>query len=448
MEQNKMLVRGEQIIVGVSGGADSVFLLLVLCEIAREYDLTLRVVHIHHMIRGAEADADAAFVKELCQNKAVPYYLEYIPVEKLAKQWNMSVEEAGRNERYRLFQEYRKRYQADKIAVAHHRDDNAETVLFQMLRGTGLKGLSGMIPLREDGVIRPLLHCSRKEIEAWLTAHNQPWRVDSTNLSSSYGRNKVRLDILPVILEDFGEGAVGQLTSQCDVYREMDEYFSEKAKQFLEKNWQKEERAFSRETFLAEPRPIQRYICMEAMSWVCGSRRDISHVHVEALLDLIEKNTVAKKYFPYGLQVVNQYGRIVFLKPEPGMEAVKEEPESYFMEMRMKNREELKNFKENSCTKCFDYDKIKSGVILRTRQPNDWMQLYQDGRGKKLKDILIDLKIPKEQRDTIPLVALNNEILWIVGYRRSMAYRVEDNTKNVLEISMKKQKGTRDDRES
>lgn len=440
-----MLEIGDTLIVGVSGGADSVCLLLILQELSKQYQLKLIVLHVHHMIRAAEADEDAIFVQNLCQTYQIPCFIEHVPVEQLAKKYALSLEEAGRNERYRLFREYQERHQAQKIAVAHHQDDNIETVLFQMLRGTGLKGLAGMESVREDGIIRPLLCCNREEIECWLLAQNQPWRVDFTNLTREYGRNKIRLDILPAIKQAFGEGAVQQLTSQCEIYREMDDYFSSKANEFLEQYWM-ENMKFPRNNFLNEPKPIQRYICLECLSRVCQSRRDLGHVHVEELLELIQKNTVSQKNFPYGITVRNQYGMIYFEREQDNF--INETSFQYEIEMKIKVQEELKNFQENSCKKCFDYDKIKGAVILRTRQSGDWMQLYANGGKKKLKDILIDLKIPKQERDAIPLVAVGNEILWIYGHRSSQAYRVGKDTRTILEITIRKKKGTEDGREN
>lgn len=440
IKQYNMLKYADGVLVGVSGGADSVCLLLVLCALRQEYHLNIHVLHVHHMLRGAEADEDAAFVQNLCRQQQVACDTVSVDVGRLAKQQQRSVEEVGRDCRYQLFEEYRARCQLQKIAVAHHRDDNAETVLFQMLRGTGLTGLAGMRRVRADGVIRPLLSCSRSEIEQWLITQGQSWRVDSTNLLREYARNKIRLDLLPVIENSFGLGAVQQLTNQCEVYREMDDYFNQQAKSFLDVFWEEAQMRLNQVEFLAQPRPIQRYIALQCLEKARGKRKDLGHIHVDTFLELAQKQTGARRDFPYGLEVFVQYGYLYFVRKK----AQEGEKEEIPYKIQMKTTQERKNFQESSCTKCFDYDRIQGAVVLRTRQAGDWMQLYADGRKKKLKDIFIDLKIPRQQRDAIPLVAVGNEILWIVGYRTTQAYRVEEETKWILEVKITEKEGTED----
>lgn len=440
IKQYGMLSNFDGVLVGVSGGADSVCLLLVLCALRQEYQLRLRVLHVHHMLRGREADEDAAFVKDLCERHQIPCDVEYVDVAQKAKQQQRSIEEVGRDSRYQLFEEYRSRYQLQKIAVAHHRDDNAETVLFQMFRGTGLTGLAGMRRIRADGVIRPLLSCSRSEIEQWLSTQEQSWRVDSSNLLREYARNKIRLDLLPAIENAFGLGAVQQLTNQCEIYREMDDYFNWQAALFLKDYWNETQKSLNQSKFLEQPKPIQRYIALQCLEKVCKKRRDLGHTHVDAFLELAQKQTGAKRDFPYGIEGYVQYGYLYFV---PKRQA-KVEEKNLSWGIQIRTFQERKNFQENGCTKWFDYDRIRGVVVLRTRQAGDWMQLYEDGRKKKLKDIFIDLKIPRQERDSILLVAVGDEILWIVGYRVTQAYRVQEKTKCILEVKITKKEGTED----
>ena len=190
VEKHQLFSRGDKIVVGVSGGADSVCLLRLLDECRTAWELSLVVVHIKHGIRGAEAEADAAFVAEMAEQLSLPFFLVEGDVPALARESGMSEEEAGRQFRYEKLEEIRREQKADCIAVAHHRDDQAETVLFRLFRGSGARGLSGMAPVR-DRIVRPLLFAGRQEIEHYLRQQGYPWREDSTNRDTTYSRNQI-----------------------------------------------------------------------------------------------------------------------------------------------------------------------------------------------------------------------------------------------------------------
>ena len=199
---------GDKIVLGVSGGADSVCLLHLLEECRPEWDLSLVVAHIQHGIRGAEAERDAAFVAGLAERLSLPFFLVEGDVPALARDSGMSEEEAGRKFRYEQLERIRREQKADRIAVAHHRDDQAETVLFRLFRGSGARGLAGMAPMR-DRIVRPLLFAGRQEIETYLRQQGYEWREDSTNQDTVYSRNRIRREILPLIEETIN-GRAGQ----------------------------------------------------------------------------------------------------------------------------------------------------------------------------------------------------------------------------------------------
>ena len=198
VKKHEMLKTGDKIIVGVSGGADSVCLLFLLKNLRPKWQLSLEVVHIEHGIRGKESLEDADFVEKLCREWEVPFYLFRRDIPLLSKEWRCSQEEAGRRARYEAFEEVRVKTGADKIAVAHNQDDRAETILFHLARGSALRGLCGIFPVR-DHIIRPLLCLKRTEIEEILINAGLSWRTDATNQEEIYTRNKIRLQILPLI---------------------------------------------------------------------------------------------------------------------------------------------------------------------------------------------------------------------------------------------------------
>ncbi|MBO4289626.1 MAG: tRNA lysidine(34) synthetase TilS [Lachnospiraceae bacterium] len=198
-----IIEQGDRITVGLSGGADSVCLLLLLLELKQKYGLTLKAVHVHHGLRGAEADEDEVFVRDLCERLGVPLAVRHADVKAQAERTGCSVEEAGRKLRYRALRE---EAEGGKIATAHHSDDNCETILFNILRGTGFAGLAG-IPQVNGDVIRPLLHVTREQIEDYLKEKGQPYRTDATNASPAYARNRIRNELLPWLEREINAGA-------------------------------------------------------------------------------------------------------------------------------------------------------------------------------------------------------------------------------------------------
>ena len=226
--QYHMISPGDRVIAGVSGGADSVCLLRALAGYREQVPFTLFVVHVEHGIRGAESLADAAFVKGLCEALAVPFYMEAVDVTAYAREHRMTVEEAGRSVRYDCFEKLRKELGAEKIAVAHNQNDQAETVLWNLVRGSGLKGLGGIRPVR-DRIIRPLLFLGRPEIETILKDLGQPWRTDRTNLENDYTRNRLRREILPQLEKNLNHQALQHIAQAAIRLQEAQQYIEKQA---------------------------------------------------------------------------------------------------------------------------------------------------------------------------------------------------------------------------
>ncbi|MEG1575500.1 MAG: tRNA lysidine(34) synthetase TilS [Clostridium sp.] len=441
IEYNHMLYSGDGVIVGVSGGADSVCLLHLLWCLREELGIKLRALHVHHGLRGEEADRDAEFTEEFCHRLGVPCEVVKIHADEEAAAQGISVEEAGRIARYRILEEHAAGWEAEagtdidfrvKIAVAHHGDDNAETILHNLFRGSGLKGLGGMPPVRER-IIRPILWADREQILSYLTKENLIYVEDSTNEENDYTRNKLRNQILPLITSEINKQAVRNILQAGERIRGADCYFEEKATAWLER-WSEGEVDRVPMAPLREEAPIvQAYIIREALKNNHIPLKDITSKHIEEIQTLLSKQSGKKTDLPYGISVEHEYGWLKFTKREKNNEIHRGNPPELNMKVFLyENQYEIP---EKRYTKWFDYDKIKSTPCVRYRQTGDFIMLAGEKR-KTVKAFMIDEKIPVRMREEIPLLADGSHILWIIGYRISEYYKVTEDTTNILEVQL------------
>ena len=493
ISEHQMLERGDRLVVGVSGGADSVCLLRLLHGCRERYELDLFAVHVNHGLRGEEAARDEAFVLELCEQLVIPCRSVHLDIREEAKRLQRSEEEAGREWRYRAFLEEAKRQGCTKLAVAHHMDDNAETVLFRMFRGTGVTGLAGIAPIStmnfentlyfrhilEDGlssnlvsecdaltVIRPLLCVTRAEVEAYLTECGQEYCVDSTNSESVYSRNRIRNEILPIAGRYINAQSVRNLNALAQHAGKVTEYLERQAGE-LYRQCVTTGKDCLEVTLQGNEEPVLlELVFRKCLYRLSGKMRDISTVHIEALCGLCKKQVGSNLDLPYGIGAKRIYEGIrLFVKtkevnPEQKAEeqqcfviqeaaggitkavAVKLSGQRGRLKFSVKNIEEfgsepcaeIRKIAQNDYTKCFDYDKIKDNISVRVPQESDYLCIHPDGRGKLLKDYLVDIKVPQEERSFLYLVAEGNLVLWIPGRRTSENRRVSEETKRVLLI--------------
>ena len=490
IKKNHMIERGDGVIVGLSGGADSVCLLHVLWCLKEELGIGLRAVHVHHGLRGEEADRDAAFSESLCRERDIPFKLVKIMASEEAKKQGISVEEAGRLARYRILEEEalsweqererekeqeqeRERQQEQgqerqqeqrqerdrdearkknkdnacgagkiKIATAHHGNDSAETILHNLFRGTGLKGLSGIAPVR-GRIIRPVLWARREDIVDWLRNCGIEYVEDSTNRENDYTRNKIRNELMPVVTSSINEQAVQNILRAGERIREADEYLEKTAWNWIGLHSVDGQPGFSVPELLREDRVIRSYVIRGMLRNMGCPLKDITARHIDSVLELMEKGTGKEVDLPYGLKAENSYGRIKFCrrgdKPviRDGSAGGQDKPMDPVPRMDMQvfpfqNQEEIP---KNQYTKWFDYDKIKDTLSVRNRRAGDYITLAQGGR-KTVKSFMIDEKIPREKRSEILLLAEGSHVLWIVGYRISEYYKVTEQTKNILQVQL------------
>lgn len=438
MQEYHMVNAGDTVLAGVSGGADSVCLLLVLLELQEKKHFTVRVVHVEHGIRGASAERDAGFVEALCEEKNVPYVCYHFDVPGLAKERGLSLEEMGRILRYEAFAKEAENYKPCKIAVAHNRNDNAETMLHNLVRGAYTAGLSGIAPVR-DNIIRPLLCVTRNEIEQYLESCGQEYCTDETNAELVYTRNRIRHEVLP-ILEQINPAAVTHMAQTAEHLREMQEYVEGNVRQLGQEAvvWDGQVVHVQRKELQTAPRLLQMQLLYGVVTTLAGSKRDVAQTHMQAVLELFEKQVGKEVALPYGLKAVREYEgvRITASQMEITSKVCDEkalcESEHFHTEL-IESSESKTEIPKKKYTKWFDYDKIKDNLCVRSRRAGDYFQM-EDGRTKKLKQYFIDEKIPKEQRKQILLVADGSHIVWIVGYRISAYYKVTEHTRRILKV--------------
>ncbi len=480
--QHDMLREHERVVAGISGGADSMCLLGLLLEWRERFDLAITVLHVNHGIRGAAADADEAFVESFCRENNVDFKVVHADVPKLAAMSGTTEEEAGRNLRYRVFAETASELNCTRIAVAHNRADNAETVVFNMLRGSGISGIKGISPVRKISgditVIRPLLDISRKEIEAYLAGRNMSYRTDATNFDTGYSRNAIRNIVMPVFKERINSASEEHIVRLALQAAQIEEYLKAQADKVydgmeenaqIRKNGQNESRINVGALEQTEP-VIRSMIVRRMIGELAGKLKDIGNIHVDEVLGLTAKQSGKKADLPYGITALREYGDIVLklkstvtgadasLKDTEIIETDINElekftenapftveiprsglPESAVLRLFVTQQLPEEDFTKNLCTKCFDCDKINDSVLIRNRKPGDYL-LLRSGSGdlmrKSLKTWLIDNKIPAGEREKLVLVTEGSHVLWIVGYRRDDSYPVNEDTRRVLVMKL------------
>ncbi|MGN0482843.1 MAG: tRNA lysidine(34) synthetase TilS [Lachnospiraceae bacterium] len=452
VKEQQMLLPGDHIVVGVSGGADSVCLLLVLQKLQAEIAFTMEVVHVEHGIRGKESLEDADFVETLCEKLQVPVQIFSVDVPKLAKQQKCSVEEMGRKVRYDLLQKRCALHTQGKIAVAHHKNDQAETVLFHLVRGSNLRGMEGMHPV-EGNCIRPLLCVDRKEIEDYLEKRGQAYRNDQTNQENAYHRNKIRNQVLPQ-LEQVNPKAVEHICDLAQCVKEASEYLCKQAVMLESEmvEYTSDIAEISAEHFLQVSEVLQKQILYNVLAYLAGTEKDLTSAHIEAVLGLFLKKAGKQISLPYHLLAKRTYTHVRIEKQSEKQVEKTEKMPIQQIELPIpgeiwlpnkigkiktsvrKNSEKIHQIPRNWYTKWFDYDKMNSNVQIRTRRAGDYLVIDSEGRKQSLKKYFINAKIPVEKRENVFVVAQGSEILWVIGYRTSAAYWVTKETKQILEI--------------
>lgn len=497
VRQWNMVQEGDAILLGISGGADSICLARYFLARRETFSLKLYAVHINHMLRGEEAKRDEEFVREFCRKWNLLLNVEYRNIKEESRQKKCSEEEAGRIARYECFEKYAAKYHCGKIAVAHHQNDAAETILFRMLRGTGAQGMAGILPVNGK-IIRPFLCLNRGEVTDILQNIGQDYVNDSTNTSEEYSRNYIRHRILPE-MEQVNQKATAHISELGMQMQELLAYVTpQMEKLYREQVTIKEEGELflSKKAFdkmcLFEQKEMFRRMLFE----ISGHRKDISLVHVEQLLTLMANKEGKQQNCPYGIlakkmrdgllltklsnaeQLAHKKNKeekdkkdrngrnkkgadrsenkmqpmYISLSPEAKIEEIVSLSSTELMQSLEKTAgiaEKLEihfsilpwnggKVAKRDCVKYFDYDKMKRKPCLRTRDIGDYFIMDKEGRRKSLGRYFIDTKIPASARDGQLLLADGSHIMWIIGGRISEFYKVSSETKWVLRVSVQK----------
>ena len=431
--KNKNLINaGEHVIVGLSGGADSVYLLRILNSIKEEMNLKITAVHINHMIR-KEAVDDQKFVQDLCGQLSIPCKIFEIDVKQIAKREKMSLEEAGRKARYDAFAKTMKKYNADKIAIAHHQNDQAETFLYRVVRGTGIYG-AGAMREKDGNLIRPLLCVKKEEIVKYLKETGQTWVEDASNQDDTFARNQIRNQVIPR-LEMINEQAVEHIGWLCEDIKEVTTYLTDQIEEAFLRCTKPIEQGFeiNCDHLLLENRWIQKQIFKKVLEETAGKKKDLERRHVEDLLNLAENGTGKRISLPYNMTAEKNYQ---YIKVQKGNISDKQEMTGKIL---CEEVTDLTNIVENDCIKIIDYDRIETGVKLRSRREGDYFLFGKEYKKKSLSRYFIDEKIPRQLRDEMPLVADGSRIIWIVGRRVSEYYKIKESTKRYLKLEFKRE---------
>jgi len=446
--EHRLLAVGDRVVVAVSGGADSVALLDLLANLA-ELKLSLVVAHLNHNLRMGEADADAAFVKELTGRYGILAEIGTTDVRKLAEERRLSLEDAGRAARYSFFAEVASRFQANRIALGHHADDQAETVLMRLLRGAGTSGLAGMTPRSAGGkCIRPLLAASRRELEEYLAERGLSWRTDSSNADPQFLRNRIRHELLP-LLATYNPAISARLVATAQIAAADEALLQTVTDQAFDRLATLGEALVTMDIarLRAEPDGLRLRLYRRALQQVKG---DLERINFRHLLDIDAALASPRPHLslvlPDGLLIRRSYGELFF-----GLTAVGELCASYELVVGGAGSYPLPgggvlevalgqapaDWAEIPPQQAFfDLDLAPFPWCVRTFRPGDRLvPLGMTGR-KKVKELFIDEKIPLSTRRRVPLLFANGELIWVCGIRVANGARVTARSKTVVAVEI------------
>ena len=447
IKENSMFDKGDKVIVAVSGGPDSTCLLYILNEIKEKIGITLVGAHLNHCLREGDADKDEEYAKKTCESLNIEFYSKKVDVHRIAKEKNLSCEMAGREERYKFFKELTISLNASKVALAHNANDQAETILMRIMRGTGIEGIVGIKPVRDKIYVRPILHLSRKEIEEYCLINSISPRIDKSNLENIYARNKVRLELIPYMEQNFNKDIIRTLNRLSDIVKKDDEYLKSISQKEFKKHCEiGHQRVIINKNAFELHEAILSRIVRRALLEVNRDLYNFEKIHISSVIKLQRHETGKSIMLPQNIIVENCYGNIYIFAQDKEVAynsnqyslSIDEKNIIHSLnvaiEMDVKPKVKFGEFRGTDYIKNFDYDKISGPIILRHRKDGDrFMPLGMTGN-KKIKDLFIDLKIPKSKRNEIPLICFGDDISWVVGYRVSEKFKVSKDTKNILRI--------------
>jgi tRNA(Ile)-lysidine synthase len=450
IQDYQMLERGHALLVAVSGGADSMVLLHALWRLREPLALKLFVAHLNHQMRSG-ATQDARFVEATARDLGILYICETIDVPMYQRQHKLSPEDAARRVRYAFLRATAARLGADRIAVGHTADDQAETVLLHLLRGSGLRGLCGIPPARQT-IIRPLIRVQRREILDYLRMHRIPFREDPSNHQRRHTRNRIRLDLLPALQRHYNPRLVQALCTTAQLLADDEAALQAVARQrFLaaRQPGAPEPLQLKIDALTSMPPTLQRRTLREALTEVMGDLQGVTHTHIAAVLALLRARAGNKRLeLPRGVVVERSYDVLLIHRqapppgavdvdmplPVPGACRVGALGVTIVSEL-LRREAATQSFPTGDVT-WLDADRVGRDVRVRTRRPGDRLQPLGSVYAKKLKAFLIDAKVPRAVRDRLPLVVTSAGIAWVAGVRPAEWAKVTATTRAILRLRL------------
>lgn len=443
-----MLREGDGVVVAFSGGGDSAALLHLLAALAPELKIKLFACHLNHKLRGAEADGDARFCRDFAGRLGVPLYMKDFDLPAAAEKRGLNIEEAGRIARTAFYRRAMRHFGANKAATAHHMNDQAETFLINLLRGSGGTGLSGIAPVIDGWLIRPLIECPKKDIEAYLLENGIEYRTDSTNSDRSFTRNRIRLSLIPLLEKEYNPQAVSAICQAAEIIRAGDELSAELGDAFYKNiavpSW--DSISLDRALFTVLPVHLKRILIRKAFSQIAGSGRRLTFAQTEDII-LADRSGASGARFslPFNLEAAVGDDKIAIHLPEkegkkegfeysitiPAEIEIKKTGGRWRAELRDYSEPLFKEISADNSAGIFDAEKLADTITVRSRREGDRMQPLGMSGTKKLQDIFTDKKIPRRLRASMPVFESGGDIFWIPGVASGEKFKVSNETKKV-----------------
>jgi len=458
-----MLKPEHSVVIGVSGGPDSVALLHILLELAPRLSLRLGVAHLNHCLRRNDSDKDAQFVETLSRKLGLPCYIQKTDVRNYQIKNRLSLEEAARSVRYEFLNNIAKTKGYNKIAIGHHSDDNAELVLMNLFRGSGTLGLSGIPPVRGDKIIRPLIQVGRSELVEFLNQNNLKYVSDASNKDTRYLRNRVRHNLIPLLKTDYNPKISEILNRLSSIIKSEEEWLEDMVCPFFEKavlHTQEDHIILFIQMVNRYPEALQRRIIRMAIQKIKGNLRRIRFVNIDSVIDLLRKESAFGNIdLPDRIRIQKNRDKLYIFKEKNALHdlAFKSDPsgtiifeykieklESVFIkeiqahiiftEMGIENVPDYRN--TGQYTNFFDKDTLRFPMVLRNVRPGDTFKPLGVGGTQKVKKFFIDKKVPRNERIKCPILLSGGKIVWVIGHRIDESVRVRPSTRNVLKVEL------------
>ncbi|MFC1494125.1 tRNA lysidine(34) synthetase TilS [Thermodesulfobacteriota bacterium] len=443
----KMLRPGDRVVVAVSGGPDSVCLLDIMVELSASMDIDLIIAHYNHGLRNSEDDNENRLVEKLAAKYGLPIECERASDLESSM---ASLEEMARDSRYAFLKKVKSKHKADKISLGHNLNDQAETFLMRLLRGSGMTGLSGIPPVRDEVFIRPLIETGREEILDYLDCHQIEYTIDSSNSDKKFLRNRIRLELIPELIK-YQPNLVENLGNLSSHLREENEFINLQAEKWVEEELRTERSDgfhIGLTVFNKLPNVFSRRVLRLIISRFIKYLHGVDAGHIDSIIKLSKNpNPNASIHLPKGLIVKKEYNNLVFsldedqLKPfnyiirEPGTVYIEETGQKISIETTGRPKE--KNIKKTEPgTELINGDRIQFPLTVRNYEPGDrFIPLGMKGR-KKVKDYFIDMKVPLRDRKLAPILLFDDKIVWICGHRIDDRFKMTPDTKTILKCNI------------